>query len=54
MRKLDELEDDGLILSEEFTSSDSEDNGVTDVTSGTSDGNSNGSFVLNSKQNNYF
>ena len=46
MRKLDKLEDDWLVLSEEFTSSDSEDNRVTDVTSGTSDGNSNGSFLL--------
>jgi len=54
MRKLDKLEDDWLVLSEEFTSSDSENNGVTNVTSGTSDGNSNWSLVLNSKQKYYY
>lgn len=46
MGKFDELEDDGLVLSEEFTRSNSEDERVSNVTSGSSYGDSDGSFLV--------
>lgn len=46
MRKFDELEDDRLVLAQEFTRGDSEHQRVTDVTSGTGDGDSHGGLLL--------
>ena len=42
---IEQLDDDWLVLAEEITVGNSEDGGVTDVTSSTSDSDSNGVFL---------